>query len=161
MPTPEIKRVNANLTLGSMEAIALVYFPSKNPSTQEVAAMRAHLIETDHRSPGGFGLVLLLPEAAGPPEGEAREMATQMFRAVKGRLKVMAAVLEGSGFAAAAKRSVLTVLVNVAIGSARLKVVSDVVSGCHWMAHQAKVAALSCPTSADLQALLERMRAGE
>jgi hypothetical protein len=36
-----------------------------------------------------------------------------MFRAVRGKLKVMAGVFEGSGFVAAANRSVIAIILGV------------------------------------------------
>jgi hypothetical protein len=158
VPAPVIKRYDENLVLGFIERMAMVYFPAKSPSLAEITAMQAHLLQGALQFPEGFGLVLLVPEAGGPPEGAARDVASEMFKAVKGRLKVICGVLEGAGFAAAAKRSVLTVLVNVAAGGAAVKVFSAVPPGCEWASTQAKTAGVACPAAIDLRATLELMR---
>ncbi len=141
--------------------MALVYYPARHPGSEDMAAMRAHLLEAAGRAPAGFGLVLLIPEAAGPPEGKVRDQAGEAFRAVGGRLRFMAAVLEGAGFAAAAKRSVLTVVVNVVIGAGAVKVFSAAGPGCDWAVQQARLSRVQSPPAVELEACLAAMRRPE
>jgi hypothetical protein len=67
-------------------------------------------------------------------------------------------VLEGEGFSAAAKRSVLTVLVSAVLGPGAVKVFSTTGPGCVWAEQQARQAGLETPDSTALQACLEAMR---
>jgi hypothetical protein len=158
MPAPIIRRHSDSVTLGSIDQMAIVYFPAKSPSAAEITIMQAHLFQVALQAPDGFGLLLVVPETGGPPDGKARELATEMFRSLKGRLKVFAGVLEGGGFGAAAKRSVLTMLGNVAMGSGTIRVFSAVPPGCDWLAQQAKLLRIVSPESFDLQATVALMR---
>ncbi len=161
MGTPVIKRFDDNLTLGSIDSLALVYFPAKSPSAEEIAATKAHLHEVAQRSADGFGFILLVPPEGGPPEGKARDQANEMFRSIKGRVKLFAGILEGEGFAAAAKRGVLTLIVNFGFDKTAVKVFSNVSTACEWTVQQARATAVKAPPVSELQVCLEQMRRGK
>ncbi len=161
MGITDIKRPSENLALASLDRMALVYFPAKSPSLEDMSAMRAHLLEAAARAPAGFGLVLVIPEQAGPPEGKVRDQAAEMFRAAGPRLKIVAAAMEGAGFAAAAKRSVLSLLVNFTLGGAAIKVFSATGPCCEWAVQQARLARVGSPPAIELEACVAAMRRAE
>jgi hypothetical protein len=153
-----ITHFNANLSFTSMEGVALVYFPAKSPSAAEVDALRAHLYAVAARAPKGIGLLLVIPEVAGPPDGAVREQVIAMFRSMRGRMPLVVAVLEGEGFGAAAKRAVFTLLMTSSLGANQVKAVPTASAGCDWMAERAAKSGIACPAAIDLHASLDELR---
>jgi hypothetical protein len=104
-------------------------------------------------SPQGMGCLLLLTNiSARPPDGEARQQLSSLFRQHRDVLTT-AVVMEGKGFWAATARSVLT-FAGLASG-ARLKVYSTVDEAVH-----ALKPALDATggTPLDVEALLRRVQ---
>jgi hypothetical protein len=123
------------------------------PATLElIGAMRAGLEEAGRRNrERGYALLLYIGERSDPPAGPAREAANAMFSAQHGSLRVMAAVMEGSGFMASAKRSVLTWLAQRMTGDAPVKTFHQLAPASNWLVSKCTELAIATSTSAKLQ----------
>jgi hypothetical protein len=100
--------------------------------------------------PDGIGMFFVVSPGAHVPVGEVRTRANDLFTWIQGRVKVLAAVIEGSGFGTAAKRAAFALIVNASIGKVPLKVFSEIPAACDWMAAEAAKVGLPCPRPPDL-----------
>jgi len=111
------------------------------------------------RVPTGIGLLLLIGAGSPAPAGAVRDAAVQMFSDFEPKLKLLGMWVEGSGFVAATKRSVLTLLVSRIVRKKPVKVFAEIAKVTDWMEEHAKIVQLDqCPTSEELQLLIDRSR---
>jgi hypothetical protein len=129
------------------------------PATQVViAALREALNEAARRSGArGFAHLMRIGEGSHAPTGPARDDAAAMFDSLRGQLRVMAVVMQGSGFVASAKRSVLTWLTSRILGETPVKVVNQPPEACDWLVAKCRELGLACPPSTALQRTLEEL----
>ena len=103
--------------------------------------------------------ILLIGAGSPAPAGTVRDAAVQMFSDFEPKLKLLSMWVEGSGFVAATKRSVLTLLVSRIVRKKPVKVFAEIAGATDWMEQQAKIVQLDqCPTSEELQLLIDRSR---
>jgi hypothetical protein len=126
-----------------------------------IAEVNAGLVEAVRRNrERGFALLLYIGQGSDPPTGPARQAAEEMFSALRGTAKVVAVMMEGTGFVAAAKRSVLTWLTHRMIKEAPMKTFNDLSAASEWLVAKCKELKLPAPTSAalsrDVAALVSR-----
>jgi hypothetical protein len=107
--------------------------------------------------PDGIGVFFVVGESAVIPSGIVRARADELFKKLGGKVKVMATVIEGGGFATAAKRAAFTLISSASIGSVRLKVLADVSKGAEWLAAEAPRAKLKCPEAAAISAFVGQL----
>jgi hypothetical protein len=108
--------------------------------------------------PTGIGLLMLIGLGSPPPAGEDRSAAMKMFGDFEPKLKAMCSWVEGEGFVAAAKRSVLTLLMSRALRTKPVKGFSQIAQATDWMESQGKLLKFDCPTSEELQLAIEQSR---
>ncbi len=108
------------------------------------------------RVPTGIGLLLLIGEGSPAPTGEVRESAVQMFNGFGADLKMLAVYIEGSGFVAAAKRSVNTLLVSRIVSGPPVQVYGQVEQATTWLEQRALELHVESPSSEELQLLINR-----
>lgn len=110
------------------------------------AAVKAH--ET-------AGSLLVLLDGARPPEGDGREQAKAFYKDFAGKVTAHAVALEGTGFWAAAMRSVLTFLIMATGGRSTTKVFSSAAEAVTWMAKEMPGA-----DARELAAAIDKLRKG-
>jgi hypothetical protein len=152
-----VRKVDDALAVGAMGPVAGI-FHCGPPTAGHIAAMRGQLKQLAAAYPSGIGLVFVIAETSGVPPVEVRDAATRMFQEAGSSLKLCAAILEGSGFAAAAKRSVFTLVSSSVFGTVKLKVFGAVPEGCLWLATESARAGIGIQGGAELRALVDRMR---
>ena len=103
------------------------------PDAAAAQDYRNNIEELVAAHPGQVGLITVVRDASTPtPDGRAA--VTTMFRELWPHLSCVAFVLEGSGFAAAAQRGILSgILLATGLGN-RMKIFSDVEDATDWMA---------------------------
>jgi hypothetical protein len=110
------------------------------------------------RVPTGIGLLMVIGTGSPAPVGEVREAAVKMFSEFEPKLKALAALVEGEGFVAAAKRSVFTFLISRVLRKKPVKTFAQIGQAADWMEAQGKLAQFDCPTSEELQIAIEQNR---
>jgi hypothetical protein len=148
--------VNAdNVWLAHCGQICVVY-PRGETNAQMVADITRGVRVLTKRVPTGVGLLLIIGLGSPAPVGEVRAAALKMFEDFVPDLKLLAAYVEGSGFVAATKRSVLTLLFARLLRRRPVKTFGDLAQATDWLEAQAKRESVECPTSEELQLLVER-----
>lgn len=101
--------------------------------------------------PNGIGIITIVEEAAPMPPSDARDALVKVLEGISRCVKVSAVAFEGTGFRAAAVRSVVAGLTMVARQSYPHKVFATVEEAMAWMAPQ-----MPSPTSS--RDLIEAVR---
>ncbi len=113
-------------------------------ATQMRASARLHA--------GGIAFLFIIRDSAALPPTSVRQRFEKMMREMQGKLKLLAVVIEGSGFASAAKRSVFTMISAQIVGKISLKVFAASPKACAWLAGMSATQALELPPAATLAA---------
>jgi hypothetical protein len=85
-------------------------------------------------NPEGIILVFVVRQTSLLPTTEVRARFAATLAAMQSQVKLLAAVIEGAGFGASAKRSVFTMVINHMIGKITLKVLADCSDAVAWVA---------------------------
>lgn len=142
MRTAEIKVSSPDQSLATwQDAFILIWH--HNTTVAGVMALERAVEEFAETRPNGIGLVTIVEESAPMPPGDAREALAKFLERASHCIKVSAVAFEGTGFRAAAVRSVVAGLTMVARQSYPHKVFATVEEGMAWMAPQ-----MPSPTSA-------------
>lgn len=120
------RRVRVELVGG-----ACLVMPAAAPRVDDIEALRTVLEEALARAP--LPLLFVVPASMSLPGDEARHAMRALLSDVGPRLSAVAAVIEGQGFRAAAKRSVVTFVTGVLARDVRLRVFSGVDEACLWL----------------------------
>jgi pimeloyl-ACP methyl ester carboxylesterase len=80
------------------------------PAGPVAMRMTSGIAELARTYPDGIGIFLLLKSGARPPDADERKPMIAMLQRHRAQIKAFAVLMEGSGFWAAAARSVLTIL---------------------------------------------------
>lgn len=88
------------LLIGAMDA----------PTLEDVKAVERLGTQLAEQWTSGFGILLTIPAAVSPPQGDARNNVTQIMRSLAPHMRCLGAAILGEGFGAAAKRSVISFL---------------------------------------------------
>ena len=128
-------------------------------TVDQVTALGTELRAGAQRNPGGFALMFIIREGAQLPSKEVGDRFQIGVRAQKGKLKLLVGVIEGAGFASAAKRSVFTMLLTSFMGSVGVKVFADAPKACVWLSAEAQAAGLTLPPAASLAAFAAKLPA--
>jgi hypothetical protein len=109
------------------------------------------------RAPAGIGLLFVSGAESPPPTDEMRDAAYKMFADFAPKLKLLAAYVEGSDFAAAAKHGLFTLLVSRLLRDKPVKTFGRIADATDWVESQANEIQLECPTSEELQLVIDRV----
>ncbi len=112
-----------------------------------VEAMCAELVSMARRYPEGCGAILVLHEGATPPDTAARKRFVQMFERDRDTIRAFAVLVLGSGFWAAAVRSVVSLLGLTS--RLPIRIFSDESSAAQWV-----LDCLGGPAEPDAEALV-------
>jgi hypothetical protein len=110
------------------------------------------------RVPTGIGLLMIIGAGSPAPVGEVRDAAMKMFADFEPKLKALGAWVEGEGFIAATKRSVLTLLFSRMLRKKPVKTFAKIAQAADWMEKQGKLTQFECPTSEELELAIEESR---
>ena len=134
-------------------------FVPRAPPQPEMTGALQRAVETLHtRTNRRAGLFLLVPADAPSPAGGDRESATRHFRAMQSDLALCAAVLEGSGFVAAAKRSLVLHILGGMLGKMPVKVFGELRDAATWLSQEARPREVRAPEAFDLMRFARRLR---
>jgi hypothetical protein len=111
-----------------------------------------------HSPSGRIALLFIVADSSSPPAGPARTAAEQMFAALQPNLCAVAGVLEGSGFMAAAKRSVFTFATSRMIARATVKTFDQVDPASGWLIERCREQGVACPTATALVSFAGEVR---
>ena len=111
------------------------------------------------RVPTGIALLMVIGAGSPAPMGEVREAAVKVFSGFEPNLKALGAWVEGEGFVAATKRSVLTLLISRLLRNKPVKTFAQLAQATDWMEAQGKSAKFECPTSEELQLAIDQVKA--
>lgn len=108
----------------------VMIFYSRAEPTAAFCNQNAKLVISYARNyPAGLGMLVLIDADEPPPNDAARKTIRDSYLAIGSVVKAGVLVVEGQGFAAAAKRSVITVLTTATKFPFPLKVAGDVIAG--------------------------------
>jgi hypothetical protein len=110
---------------------------------------------------GGIGFLFVVAATSTTPTGMAREEAAAMFDAARPYLRVLSAQLEGTGFAAAAKRSVFTWATSRMLGKTPVKTFAILGDAADWLETKCKELGIPCPPVHQLEASVRRIHTPE
>jgi hypothetical protein len=99
----------------------------------EYAVLRSLITAQAEKYPNGIGCLAIIPRNATPPSDHSREALNLGLEAVRGSLRCMCWLVEGSGFQAAMVRAVLTGLRLVAQRSYATHVSTNMDEALGWM----------------------------
>ena len=105
----------------------------------------------------GIALLFIVAETSSTPSGDARHEAGQMFDAMRPYLRLVSAQMEGSGFAAAAKRSVFTWATSKMLGKTPVKTFARLTEATAWLEVKSGELKLPCPPRDSLEAMVRRI----
>ena len=105
----------------------------------------------------GIALLFVVAETSSTPSGEARHEAGEMFDAMRPYLRVVSAQMEGSGFTAAAKRSVFTWATSKMLGKTPVKTFARLSEATAWLEVKCAELRMPCPSRESLDALVRRI----
>lgn len=135
-----------------------LFVPRAPPQPEMTGGLQRAVEELQLRNGRKVALFLLVPADAPSPAGGDREAAAGHFRRMQADLGLCAAVLEGSGFVAAAKRSLVTYILGSMLGKLPVKVFSDVREAATWLADEAPSRDVRSPMAFDLIRFARRLR---
>jgi hypothetical protein len=97
-------------------------------------------------NPDGVAFVFVVRQSSSLPTPDVRARFAATLAALQGEVKMLAAIIEGTGFGASAKRSVFTMVISHIIGKITLKVFADPPGAAAWIAAEATRRQLKVPT---------------
>jgi hypothetical protein len=147
----------ATLTVAHAAQVCVVV-PRGPPTTEGVRHIHGALEQLARRVKTGIGMLFVVGERVAPPSGDTRTAVAEMFRAMHPHLKVVSAQMAGSGFIAAAKRSVFTWATSRLLGTTPVRVFGDLADAADWLHARSGELGLACPPSLDLQAFVQATR---
>lgn len=113
----------------------IVIFYSRAEPSAEFCKLNSKLVVTYGRNyPAGLGMVVLIDADEPPPREAGRKAIRESYLVMGEVIKGGVLIVEGEGFAAAAKRSVITVITTTTNFPFPLRVAGDVQAGAEKMA---------------------------
>jgi hypothetical protein len=155
---PAEKAILSETPLVALYGDVCVVVPGAVAGVEDIFKIRTGIFEAIKRRSAGLALLFIIAEKAAPPTGQARDAAAQMFEDFAARVVGLGVVLEGSGFAAATKRGVITWLVKPLVGKTPLKTFSGMVEASEWLELRSKEKKLTCPTAEELRRHVRELR---
>ena len=119
---------------------------------EQLRGLPAHQDEMGRRWPGGWGTLAVLGADAGKISAEVRAEGERITKHQKQGMRAIAQVIEGTGFGAAAVRSVASALTLFKRSGPPTKIFDALGPGVAWLMHE-------LGTPADAPALLKALRA--
>jgi hypothetical protein len=136
-----------------------VAVPRGHADVALVNGIREGLFAVARQSPSGrIAMLFIIADSSSPPAGPARTAAEDMFVALQPNLCAVAGVLEGTGFMAAAKRSVFTFATSRMIARAAVKTFDQVDSAIGWLTERCREQGVACPTATALASFAREVR---
>lgn len=143
MDTPEILSSNPDQSLATWrDTFVLIYHVNTTKAGVDLLDQKCEAFAKTR--PNGIALITIVEENAPMPPSEARDALAAFLGRQSASIKVSAVVYEGSGFRAAAVRSVVAGLTLMARQTYPHKVFATAEEGITWMAPQ-----MPTPTAAN------------
>jgi hypothetical protein len=157
-PQSEVVTVKPAVVIGRIADVC-IGVPRGLSDLEVVATLREGMLSVARQSPNGrIGLLFLVAETSTPPAGPARAAANEMFSTLQPNICALGGVLEGSGFMAAAKRSVFTFATARVLTHAIVKTFEQVEPASVWLVDRCREQGVACPTAAALAAFAQEVR---
>ena len=134
---PALLLQEANFLLATHGPVAIIVVDGLT-TIEQAGAMGDLVRATVQRHPGCCALLFIVRDGAAIPNAEVRQRFQRTVRSAQGKLKLLAAVIEGTGFAAASKRSIFTMVVSSLMGPVAVKVFPDPPKACVWLATEGR-----------------------
>lgn len=135
-----------------------LFVPRAPPQPEMTGALQRAVESRHERTNRKQALFLLVPADAPSPAGGDRQSATRHFSMMQSDLAICAAVLEGSGFVAAAKRSLVLHILTGMLGKMPVKVFGELRDAAVWLSEQAPAREVRCPQAFDVMRYARRLR---
>ena len=111
----------------------LVSIESVEPTLDTIERLNKAVQAAARLHPKGVGFLVVIHSDAKPPNDEARDQIKKALPVMGSNMKGVAYVMQGEGFLASAKRSVLTLIMTTARFSFPFKVFSGVHEASTWL----------------------------
>jgi hypothetical protein len=157
-PASEVITRSAALSIARAADVCIAV-PRGDASVELVAGIREALLSIARQSPSGrIALLFIVADSSSPPAGAARSAAGEMFATLQPNLCAIAGVLEGTGFMAAAKRSIFTWATSRMIARAPVKTFDHLEPATGWLEQRCREQGVACPTATSLASLARQVR---
>ena len=128
-----------------------VVIPRGKATPMLISKVQGGLVALAARAgPGGIGMLFVVPKTSETPDGPVRTAAGKMFEGLRDHLRVVATQIEGTGFAAATKRSIFTWATSNMLGKTPIKTFGGLAEATVWLAAQCAAQNVACPPAAVL-----------
>jgi hypothetical protein len=128
------------------------------PDVAAIERLDAALTSVAGQSPRGIGLMVIIRSDAKPPNEETRARIKAVIPKLNRSLRAIAHVTEGEGFLAAAKRSVLTLMISAQGHGLPLKVFRQVQEASPWLLRTMHDAAPADTSIGEFTAMISELR---
>jgi hypothetical protein len=128
----------------------LVSITEGDATLEAVDAWSKHVEMGGRAYPGGVLLLFVIGDTAVVPSGPVRARANEMFRSIKGSVRIMSTAVEGIGFATATKRAAFALISRGSLGAVPTKVHGDIGSAANWLAAEAATLGIRCASGPDI-----------
>jgi hypothetical protein len=134
----ELSRSTSHVTFGYGNVI--IAYSSASPDTGYLDSHVREVLRYGQRYPDGMGLLILISSDEPPPSEATRALLRNIYGMLKSVIHAAVLIVEGEGFMASAKRSVITLFAASASQPFPIKVAGTTAEGA------AKIAKLLGPT---------------
>jgi hypothetical protein len=141
-PGTHIERATSDYALATFRDLYIVIWHRNTTMTGAQAVRRGCFAFAESR-PKGVALLTIVEEEAPMPASEPRESLATFMRDASDHIKASAVVFEGTGFRAAAVRSVVVGLTMLARQKYPHKVFSGLIEATAWMERELAAAKLA------------------
>jgi hypothetical protein len=146
-PGTTIERVTPNYALATFRDLYIVIW-RRNTTMSGARAVRRGCLGFADTRPKGIALLTIVEEEAPMPASEPRESLAIFMRDAGDHIKASGVVFEGTGFRAAAVRSVVVGLTMLARQKYPHKVFAGLIEATAWMERELSTAGLAQPFTA-------------
>jgi len=119
-------------TLVASSGSLLLAWAMGPPSVGDLEALQNHARALASRFPSGIGFLLCLSEDARPPPADQRDAVVKCLKTLGPSLRALGCAVPGQGFAAAAKRGALSLVLMAAKLPTVSKTFGDIRQALSW-----------------------------
>ena len=146
-PGTQIERATTDYALATFRDLYIVIW-RRNTTMASVRAVRRGALAFADQRPKGIALLTIIEEEAPMPPSEPREALALFMRDAGDHIKASGVVFEGTGFRAAAVRSVVVGLTMLARQKYPHKVFAELEETTAWMERELAAVGLTQPFAA-------------
>lgn len=135
-----------------------VIMPVETPTFLMVSTIRREIRSFSKQHGGNIAVLFVVSQGTKIPDSEVRPSVVSMFEEFGESVKVLATVFDDRGFAAAAKRSIFSVVSRVMFGKLERKTFAETQEATRWLEEKSSQLGLQPVSSNHLLELIQLLR---